>query len=180
MTLTFRRVVTGQDLEGKSTLVSDERVAEGALGNFNFCGTAAVTESADIQVVATDVPFFPAAGETLFRIFRLPPADPDASPETLAKIAEAFFAGAGSSAKVDTSRHPLMHTTPTIDYIMLLSGEASLLLDKGDSIKLKPFDAVIQRGANHAWVVTGREPAVFVAVMVGKAGPISRDGSPAP
>ena len=79
-----------------------------------------------------------------------------------------FFAELGDRrCKIDTSRHPLMHATPTVDYIMLLSGDAALILDEGEPIALKPFDAVVQRGTNHAWVNTGREDAVFLAVMLG-------------
>ena len=167
MAPTFRCVVTGVNPEGRSIVVSDARVAEGALGNFNFFRTAA-TGAKGGDVGAADFPFFPPPGETLFRIFRLPPADPSAPPEALAEIVKEFFAGAGTSARVDTSRHPLMHTTPTTDYIVLLSGRVSLLLDEGDPIALEPFDAVVQGGANHAWVVTGSEPATLVAVMVGE------------
>jgi uncharacterized cupin superfamily protein len=61
----------------------------------------------------------------------------------------------------------MMHTTATIDYIVLLSGEISLLLDEGEPIKLKPFDAVVQRATNHSWVNTGHEPALLMCVMVG-------------
>ena len=37
----------------------------------------------------------------------------------------------------------------------------------GEPIKLKPFDAVVQRATNHSWVNTGREPALLMCVMVG-------------
>ena len=58
-----------------------------------------------------------------------------------------------------------MHTTPTVDYILLLSGKISLLLDEGDSIALKPFDAVVQRRTHHFWVNTGREPLLMCAMV---------------
>src|SRR5262249_11990415 len=35
--------------------------------------------------------------------------------------------------------------------------------------KLKPFDVVVQRGTNHAWINTGREPALIAAVLVDAA-----------
>jgi hypothetical protein len=165
MTQTFRRVVTGNNAAGKSYLESDVDVAEAELGNFNFWRTAPGGAEPDL---AAPVPFFPPPGESIFRIFRLPPADPATSPQQMAAIANAFFAGVGSAnAKVDTSRHPLMHLTPTTDYIVLLLGEVSLLLDEGEPVPLKPFDVVVQRGTNHTWVVTGREPAVLMAVMLG-------------
>ena len=58
-----------------------------------------------------------------------------------------------------------MHKTRTVDYILLLKGEVTTLVDKGE-VHLKPFDVVIQRGTNHAWVNQGDETAVLVAVMV--------------
>ncbi|MDE5082914.1 MAG: hypothetical protein O4859_17300 [Trichodesmium sp. St18_bin1] len=48
-----------------------------------------------------------------------------------------------------------MHKTKTIDYIILLKGDVTLLLDD-DQVQLKPFDVVVQRGTNHAWVNNGK------------------------
>jgi len=31
---------------------------------------------------------------------------------------------------------------------------------------LKPFDVVVQRGTNHAWACTSKEPALFIAVLI--------------
>ena len=67
--------------------------------------------------------------------------------------------------RVDTSRHPAMHKTKTIDYIILLKGDVTLLLDE-DEVRLKPFDVVVQRGTNHAWVNNGNEPALLIAVLI--------------
>jgi len=58
-----------------------------------------------------------------------------------------------------------MHTTRTVDYVILLSGRVTLLLDKGE-VELKPFDVVVQRGTNHGWVNRGTEPALFAAVLI--------------
>ena len=70
-----------------------------------------------------------------------------------------------SHERVDTSRHPSMHKTKTIDYIILLKGDITLLLDE-DEVRLKPFDVVVQRGTNHAWVNNGSEPALLIAVLI--------------
>ena len=159
----FRRLTAGRGADGKSTILEDARIEEGTLGNFNLWATRA-----DGTDGAEAIPFFPEPGGSIFRVVRLPPLDPAMPRSALDKLAKAFFAEVGSPAcKVDVSRHPLMHLTPTTDYIMLLSGEVSLLMDEGDPIPLKPFDCVVQRGANHAWIVTSKEPAVFVCVMMG-------------
>jgi hypothetical protein len=161
----FRRLVTGRNAGGKSALVEDVRIEEGALGNFNLW-----TARADGTDGADAIPFFPGQGDTIFRVVRLPPPDANMTPAALEALAREFFVGVGSPAcKVDTARHPLMHVTPTTDYIMLLSGAVSLLLDEGDPIPLEPFDSVVQRATNHAWIVTGSEPAIFVCVMAGAA-----------
>jgi hypothetical protein len=163
MTLSFRRLTTGRNAEGKSVLVDDARIAEGTLGNFNFW-----TTRPDGTDGAANIPFFPPPGGSIFRVFRLPPGDPPPTASQFASIVDEFFKSVGSpGCRVDTSRHPLMPVTPTTDYIMLLSGEVSLLLDVGGPISLRPFDCVVQRATNHAWVVTGSEPAVLVAVMSG-------------
>jgi len=58
-----------------------------------------------------------------------------------------------------------MHQTKTIDYIILLEGDVTLLLDE-DEVQLKPFNVVVQRGTNHAWVNNGTEPALLIAVLI--------------
>lgn len=172
MPRTFRRFVTGNNDAGRSVLVDGSEVQEtGGTGNFNFWRTAPEGVGCD---ASTRFPFFPRGGETIFRLFRIPPDGPSMSKDDVEHMAAGFFAELGDpSCKVDTRRHPLMHRTPTVDYIMLLSGSAALLLDEGEPILLKPFDSVVQRGTNHMWLNVGAEDAVFLAVMVGTA---DRDG----
>ena len=65
--------------------------------------------------------------------------------------AQAFDRIGAAHHRIDTSKHPAMHKTDTIDYIILLKGDVSLLLDE-EEVRLEPFDTVVQRGTNHAWV----------------------------
>ena len=58
-----------------------------------------------------------------------------------------------------------MHETHTIDYIILLKGDVTLILDE-EEVQLKPHDVVVQRGTNHAWVNHGSEPALLIAVLI--------------
>ena len=48
---------------------------------------------------------------------------------------------------------------------ILLKGDVTLLLDN-DEVRLKPFNVVVQRGTNHAWVNNGNEPALLIAVLI--------------
>ena len=85
--------------------------------------------------------------------------------ELEAGMAAAFEQIDAAHERPDTTRHPGMHKTKTIDYIILLSGSVTLLLDD-DEVQLQPFDVVVQRGTNHAWVVDGTESALFIAVLI--------------
>jgi len=163
----IRRYVTGLDTNRRSILTDSRDIAEsGGAGNFDLWMTGGAT---DPLQGSQALPFFPRDGQSIFRIFRLPPAA-GLDRAAFEKIAAGFFAEIGDPAcRVDTGRHPLMHATPTLDYILLLSGQAELWLDEGDPVQLKPLDAVVQRGVNHTWVNTGAEDAVFLAVMIGGA-----------
>ena len=46
-----------------------------------------------------------------------------------------------------------------------MKGDVTLILDE-EEVDLKPFDVVVQRGTNHAWVNNGNEPALLIAVLI--------------
>ena len=168
MAESHRVIVTGANKAGRSVVVEETFASLTGPGNFDFWQTAPGQSPNDVSFGRSPMKFFPAPGGTMFRLFTIPPADPNMSEVDLAKLQDWFFKEVGGpEPRGDTSRHPLMHKTPTIDYIVLLSGEISLVLDEGDPIALKPFDAVVQRGVGHSWLNTGREPALLMCVMVG-------------
>ncbi len=71
---------------------------------------------------------------------------------------------AASTVKAD-SPHPLMHRTESIDYGIVISGEMTLVLDRGETL-LKQGDVVIQRGTNHAWANRSGKPCRMLFVLV--------------
>ncbi len=58
-----------------------------------------------------------------------------------------------------------MHSSATIDFVFIISGELELILDN-DSTILRPGDSVVQRGTNHGWRVVGSKPCTFAAVLI--------------
>jgi hypothetical protein len=168
MAETHRVIVTGLNSAGKSIVVEDAQPDMVGPGNFDFWQTQGGQSPHDLLIGRSPMKFFPGPGSTMFRLFSIPALDPNMTAEEVAGLQDWFFKEIGSpAARADTSRHPMMHVTPTVDYILLLSGEISLLLDEGEPIALKPFDAVVQRGTNHSWVNTGTEPALLMCVMIG-------------
>ena len=78
----------------------------------------------------------------------------------------AVFASINAShTRVDTRRHPGMHTTKSLDYGIVLAGRIKLLLDDGE-VELQPFDVVVQRGTNHGWTNPGPEPALMAFILI--------------
>jgi cupin domain len=63
------------------------------------------------------------------------------------------------------------HTTPTIHFIIVVSGQLELVLDTETRV-LSAGDAAVQRGTAHAWRVVGLDPCTFVGVMLDAAVPI--------
>ncbi len=58
-----------------------------------------------------------------------------------------------------------VHTTNTIDHLVVVSGEVVCLLDSGEVI-LGPGDVLVQRGTRHAWSNRGSVPCRMLAVLV--------------
>jgi quercetin dioxygenase-like cupin family protein len=69
-------------------------------------------------------------------------------------------------------KHPLMHSTRTIDYAVILSGEIDMMLDDS-TVYVKAGDVVIQQATNHAWINRGTQPCRILFVLMI---PSNRDG----
>jgi mannose-6-phosphate isomerase-like protein (cupin superfamily) len=167
----FRRIVTANDVNGRSEVHLDGPPTN-ELANVltemwvTEAGPHNHTDRVDHALKSKSLE--PSVGGSVFRFFRLPPASAfagmaDAQREQL--MAEIFAAMSAAHTRRDVRKHPGMHHTSTTDYIVLLSGKVRLVLDKEER-DLEPFDVVIQRGTNHAWINTGDEDALLMAVLV--------------
>jgi hypothetical protein len=167
----LRRIVTANDAEGKSFVLSDAPtphvLATGVgRGLVDFWATAPGLASGDADGVIQPMRLDPPAGGTVFRFFQVPPAAGFADRAAAEAAATAAFAAMGAGhVREDTSLHPGMHRSHTLDYVVLLSGRLTLLLEK-EEVELAPFDVVIQRETNHAWINKGSEPVLCAAVLV--------------
>ena len=119
-------------------------------------------------MVGSPCPLAPPRGGTVFQFFQIAPERNEiglSDEERNRRMGQMFEAAGAAHARVDIERHPSMHKTDSVDYIVLLKGEVTALLDMGE-VKMKPFDVLIQRGTNHGWVNYGSEPALLVAVLI--------------
>ena len=60
-----------------------------------------------------------------------------------------------------------MHTTDTVDFAVILSGEVYLELDDGAEVLLKAGDCVVQNGTRHAWHNRSTANCVVAFSMIG-------------
>ena len=168
----MRRIVTGHNTNGKSIIKIDGPPARsigeeigGLYEIWNETGIAVDTLS-DIDNADNDIILSPPDDGSKFRYFKIMPTPQGVSVEILNQIAEEAFSRIGAAHhRIDIARHPAMHKTKTIDYIILLEGDVTLVLDE-EEVRLKPFDVVVQRGTNHAWINNGKEPATLIAVLI--------------
>ena len=168
----MRRIVTGHNDNGKSIVTIDgppaRSIGEDVGGLFELWNTNgnAVISTDVIDRADDEIILSPPSGGTKFRYFQINPLPEGVSEDMLQEIAADAFEKVGAAHhRVDTSKHPAMHKTETVDYIILLKGDVTLILDE-EEVDIKPFDVVVQRGTNHAWVNNGTEPALLIAVLI--------------
>ena len=140
----MRRIVTGNSSSGKAEFISAGEVArKGRLpdskNEFGFCWatTASTSLPHSADDVATSAPMMPAPGGTTFLMLHFAP----------------HFKSA-------------MHSTDTVDYCTLISGEIWLLLDDGSEQCLRPGECVVQNGTLHAWDNRSAQTCVMSCVMI--------------
>ena len=113
--------------------------------------------------------YFPPVGGFRFGLFTVPPdramaTAPPGDTEAALKEAEEKLPGAVGYLEPD---HPGMHTTDTIDFEYVISGEVWLELDDGVEVHLRAGDTVVQNGTRHAWRNKSSEPCQMLVVLIG-------------
>ena len=164
-----RRIVTGNNSDGKSYFVHDGPtpgeldlgmvvIEEVWVDNPSSSEPVASIDPANVEAIQ----LHPPVNGSLVRIVTFPPMShsPSLSPEDLAANFSRFETGG-----VMEEDNPGMHTTRTIDYQIILSGEIDLELDEGE-VHLKAGDIVVQRATRHGWFNRGTEPCICAAVMI--------------
>ena len=157
----IRRVVTGHDAHGDAVIATDgslptvvELAAIPGTMFHEVWSTAATPVSIDNGPDPTIGPLRlpPPTRGTRIRFVDIPPDTEDFLKHGAARMKDAFgqVGDVHASTVQPDSPHPLMHRTETVDYGFVISGEITLVLDKGEA-NLKAGDVVIQRGTNHAW-----------------------------
>jgi mannose-6-phosphate isomerase-like protein (cupin superfamily) len=112
--------------------------------------------------------FIPEVGGTRFIMLTFPPDTVyfDPSFDGAAAGAEALQQSPGIAELFEPDA-PGMHTTPTVDYDIVLDGEVWLELADGREVKLSAGDVVVQHGARHAWRNKSDRSVTIAAILIG-------------
>ncbi len=171
MARTIRRIVTGHNAEGRSEFLMD-RIAEnvrdrpggGAVTNLWTTDSTPADNHGNEDTGNRPGGLQPPPMGSRFRIVEYPP---DSARFAAGTTEDTAFrnAGLGRSAATDTSRHPGMHKTDTIDYAIVLSGEIYAVMDVGETL-MRPGDCLVQRGTSHAWSNRSNEPCQVAFVLI--------------
>jgi hypothetical protein len=176
-TMQVRRIVTGHDAGGKSVVISDAPAPRARVGVHHpgfaeaLLWSTSQTPSlpADPKDPTLQVTSFMAEpGGTRFLMVTFPPDAVALSPDfDGAKAFEEHLKGSPGIADRMEPDNPGMHTTDTIDYVVVLDGEVWLELDDGKEVLLKKHDVIIQNGTRHAWRNKTDRGVTLAAVLVG-------------
>ena len=142
MSLKIRRVVTGHDNQGRAKVLIDEQVSN--VVSSRPGANSSVIWSSEGFPVSNDGDVDPSAKKIATTIdngtvFRVISFEPGVSPRN--------------------------HSTDSIDYVVVISGEIDMELDIG-SVHLKAGDVMVQRGTVHNWVNKGSAPCVIAFTLI--------------
>jgi mannose-6-phosphate isomerase-like protein (cupin superfamily) len=165
-----RRVVTGHRPDGRSIVLFDGPAPNVKARRAGNASTLLwVTEESPASVAgaedraAREIGVPPPPRGTIFRIAEFPPRSGGEVRDNAALLAD--FGIGPDVARGHPPRHPAIHRTRTIDYVVVLEGEIHLLLDEGE-VRLRAGDVVVQRATNHAWINRGDAVCRLAMVFV--------------
>jgi mannose-6-phosphate isomerase-like protein (cupin superfamily) len=172
MVMPIRRVVAGNDNNGKAVVLSDGPSSDVHRdpARPGFASTRLwVQEETPARVKGRRETLHlphtiePPRNGSVCRVVEFPP-----EADHLRKISHnnvtAFFASMGSpgaAAGGPGAAHPYMQKTQTLDFCYIMEGEITLVLDTQE-VHLREGDTVVQRGTRHAWSNRSNAPCIIV------------------
>ena len=126
------------------------------------------TLSGHVDAAAREIGVPPPRNGSIFRIAEFPPSTGGEVRDNEAMLRD--FGIGPDVARGHPPRHPAIHRTRTLDYVIVLEGEIDLLLDDAE-VRLAAGDVVVQRGTNHAWINRGSRACRLGMVFIDAAEP---------
>ena len=170
----IRRVVTGQAADGSTVVLEDEAVLPITVSLFPGAEFLRVWGSDDTPqlpgAAEADHPttWFPPPGGFRFALVTLPPSTvPMPKNLDMAAAFVEFSENLPGLAEVMEPDDPGMHTTDTVDVVLIVTGQATLDLGDGEELTLETGDCVVQHGTRHAWRNLTSQPCTIASAILG-------------
>ena len=169
-----RRFVTGINDEGRSIVTFDDHTPNTMeIGGWPgaYISEVWVTDSCPVDNSGNEdkslrpIRHDPTPAGTVFRVVEIPPEKSLEGNEIDSSAAFESMGSENQPSDSDRTRHPSMHFTNSVDYLVVISGEMHMLMEDGE-VLLSQGDCIVQRGTKHAWVNRGEVPCVLAAILV--------------
>jgi quercetin dioxygenase-like cupin family protein len=170
-----RRVVTGDDGEGNSTVAADSTVDPVTVDLMPGSEFYLLWGSDEIPTLPTDGSkpetegYFPPPGGFRAIMYTLAPdteADADEpDPEAIEEMQEKL--PGILEAMEPEPETPGMHTSDTIECTYIISGEITCVLDDGEEFVLQEGDFNVMNGTRHAWKNRSDDPVTMMVFSIG-------------
>jgi mannose-6-phosphate isomerase-like protein (cupin superfamily) len=163
-----RRVVTGVNDQGKSTVVLDEPTPHRLPNPGNTkcdiwrMDRVPTTKTADDALEGVGVVTEPSRHGLVHRVVTFPP---DSEWDRSLGYADSRGTLPTGNPGNDDGGIPGLHVTDTVDFLTVIAGELVCELEEGE-VLLRPGDTMIQRGTKHAWSNRTSDVVTVVSVMV--------------
>ena len=176
-----RRIVTGHDATGKAIVLFDsddpykvERKEARIISRpLWMTRESPARMDGDADRAAAIRGITPPPNGSIFRIVDFPSMT-DAQMAELDPHLMAHQVGQDDApSKYRPPSHPFMHRTASVDYAIVLWGEADMLLDDGVSVHVKSGDVIVQQGTNHAWINRSGTTCRVAFVLIGAQDPFA-------
>jgi hypothetical protein len=172
----MRRVVTGLNEQGKSCIISDGPPSKTLIASSGPVSWMWATDD-QVQVphdgsdpIAKMVDWFPSFPGTCLIIEWLEPyfgVDGLPEAEGVEDGAERVFEDIGIRFNARYSDATGVHSSDTIDYAIIISGELCLQMEDGNEVTLKQGDCVVQTGVRHTWRNRSADPCNVAFIIIG-------------
>ena len=171
--MAIRRVVVGQAEDG-GTLLGDGDLPPITVSLFpgaeflRVWGSDSTPQLPGAVDAAQPKDWFPPPGGFRFALVTLPPDTKTGSADLdLGAALAEFREKLPGLAEVMEPDSPGMHTTNTVDVVLIVSGQATLDLGEGPGLTLNAGDCVVQHGTRHAWRNLTSQPCTMASAIFG-------------
>ena len=165
-----RRVLSGTDADGRSTIIADEltttRTAQPGftvMDVWQFDNLPAHVDAPD--TLGEDPVLDPPKQGLVVRLASFPP-DSEFDAAGYAASLDAFHGS--DSHDGGEGEGGVWHLTDTVDVVTVISGELYAVTETAETL-LKSGDTFVTRGVKHIWSNRTNRPAVIVATMMAAA-----------